>query len=85
MTALHAQLWPAADDRVHLLLLSLSQAPMVTIADSISAGLKGSMQQARALLKHATEATTAAVQQAGRAASAGGEVQHGAAGKGPSE
>lgn len=39
---------------------------MVTIADSISAGLKGGMQQARALLKQAAEATSAAVQQAGR-------------------
>ena len=50
------------------------QAPMSTLADSITAGLKGSMLQARALLKSAAEATTAAVHQAGRAASAGGEL-----------
>jgi hypothetical protein len=55
------------------------QAPVSTLADSISAGIKGGMQQARALLKQAAEATTAAVQQAG---SAGGHARSQSAGGG---
>jgi hypothetical protein len=41
------------------------QAPVASLAGNIAAGLRGSVQQARALLKQAAEATTAAVQQAG--------------------
>jgi hypothetical protein len=50
------------------------QAPVASLADSITAGIKGGMLQARALLKQAAEATSAAVQQAGhaRSQSAGG-------------
>ena len=58
------------------------QAPVSSITDSITAGLKGGMQQARGLFKQAAEvtsaaahtvagATSAAVQQAAEAASSG--------------
>lgn len=54
------------------------QAPVASLADSITAGIKGGMLQARALLKQAAEVTSAAVQQAGGShgrGSAGGEAE----------
>lgn len=44
---------------------SRMQAPVASLADSITAGIKGGMLQARALLKQAAASTSAAVQQAG--------------------
>jgi hypothetical protein len=49
---------------------SRMQAPVATLADSITAGIKGGMLQARALLKQAAGATSAAVHQAAEATSA---------------